>query len=428
MGQKEQRTTATLEVWYPETIPNPGGIDPENDLYTVDVVKEFRYSSDVLGVGEECLFTIVNQDGKYTGLLKRGSTVRLYLSHPAVNGGAKTLKFKGIITRRAARASDGTIRITVADLGWHLVNCHAPLWQNLRTTTFEQMCDPTVEHSLIDPSWRLVGLRSGKDANRINRFRKLGLPLGRAGALLALDAAKSLTHTIQVEGGESIFDIMVKAAQKKNLLVNVTCDGYVQIWDPDYERKADYKIDAKEGGTNIIEGELVEDIASLWTHLDCVGEYIGILPQDTTFNQNAAHRRGTFPTKGGSTGVLPFVHRRTGADGEMYDDAMADKQAEWWFKRGLFDSLYLQYTVVDHCQYRSDGTAIWWESDQLCDVVDELLGVQGVMYVASVMCESSVPSGDTTQVVLRRPHLLSAAWGEWKAPAIVKSSKKPEQK
>lgn len=415
----EPRTTAKLKVSYPAA-----GRDPGTPVYEVDEVTEFRYSSDVLAVGDECSFTVVNQGGKYTALLRRGSTVQLYLSHPQVNGGAEALKFLGIIIKREAKISDGTIRVTCADLGWHLINSHGELWRNLRATTFEQLCDPTVRHSLIDPSWGFKGLRSGKDANRINRFRKLGIPLGRAAAQLALDAAKSAIRTIQIEAGEAPYDIMVRSAQKKNLLVNVSCDGYVQVWTPDYDRAKAYTIECREDGTNVIEGILTEDIAPLWTHIECVGEYLGLTPQDP-LNQNASHRRGAFPRNGGSTGALPFVHRLTFADGEMLDHEMARKQAEWKYKRGLYDSLYVQYSVLDHHQ---GGT--WWEADQMCDVRDELLGLEGLFYVASVLCESTVQGGDTTQLVLRRKDLLSAAWGDWHSsgPGKVKSSKTPEKK
>ncbi len=402
----EPRTSATLKVSYPSVGPDLG-----TPAYVVDEVKAFTYSSNVLAVGDECTFTIVNQDQKYTGKLQRGSTVELYLSHPQVNGGAETLKFLGLITQRRARLSDGTIQITCADKGWHLMNSHAPLWKNLRATTYQQLCDPTDKNSLIDESWGLKGLRAGKDANRLNR----NLKLGRQGAQQQLNLEAQVTQAIQVEPGEAVYDLMTRYAQRLNLLVNVSCDGYVQLWNPDYGQKPLYRIEANESGTNVIEGELVEDINSLWTHVECVGEFIGFGEENDRLNPNASHRRGSFV----NPLVLPFLHRRTGADGEMYDRALARKQAEWWWKRGVFDSLFMTFDVFDHHQ-----GGVWWESDLMAEVASDLLGVRGLFYVAAVQYESSVDASDIAHVVLRLPGLLSASWGEWKNPPLVRSSKK----
>lgn len=402
----EPRTSATLKVTYPPTGPDLG-----TPTYTVDEVEEFTYSSDVLAVGDEATFTVVNQDGKYTSLLQRGSTVELYLSNPSVNGGAETLKFSGLIVQRAARLSDGTIRLACADKGWHLMNSHAPLWKDLRSTTYQQLCDPAARGTLIDSSWGFKGLRAGKDANRLNRLLKLG----RQGALQQLNLEAQVTQAIQVEPGEAIFDLMTRYAQRLNLLVNVSADGYIQIWNPDYSQAPLYRIQANEAGGSIVEAELVESIASLWTHVDCVGEHVGFGEENDKLNPNASHRRGSF----WNPMVLPFTHRLTFADGEMYDRALARKQAEWRYKRGIFDSLYLTVTAYDHHQ---GGT--WWESDTMAEIESDLLGVSGLFYLASVQYASTQADGDVTHLVFRLPGLLSASFGEWKSPPLVRSSKK----
>ena len=113
---------------------------------------------------------------------------------------------------------------------------------------------------------------------------------------------------------------------------------------------------------------------------------------------------------------LPFTHRHTFGDGEMFTSKMATAQAEWRWKRGLFDSHYLEITVPDHYQ----GTE-WWESDEMVAVEIPGLDAVGNYYLASVRCDSTVAEGDTSTLVLRWPHLLSASFGDWRSPPSIKS-------
>lgn len=404
-----QITRATLEIQYGDEAP-----------YEVDgAVKEFAYASDVLAVGDLCTFTLVNEGGRLTDKLVRGSTVRLYLTNPEVNGGARTLKHLGVIVRRGARIGDGTISVTSADLGWHLKENSAPLWWALRKGTFADLVDPAKfrvnkrggRFHFIDPSWGIKGVRA--DGNVLNRRIKLG----RVGLQQQYDITASITHPIQAEAGEAVFDIQARFAQRFNLLVNVSVDGYIQTWNPDYTQAPLYSIEVKESGTNVLDGELAESIESMWTDIECVGESLN-QPQDMNdpLAANATHRRGAYYAP---SGLLPFRHRLTFADSERVTREAARKQAEWKYRRGLWDALFAQYVVEGHHQ-----GGVWWESDTMAMVSDEILGIAGPFYVASVQCESTSRDGDRTTIVVRKPDLLSAAAGEWGARSSVKSSKK----
>ena len=136
-----------------------------------------------------------------------------------------------------------------------------------------------------------------------------------------------------------------------------------------------------------------------------VGEALAMGIQFNNPNDpNAMKRRGSYH----APGLLPFVQRFTFGDGEMLDGKMAAANAEWRWKRGLFDSHYLELRVPDHFQ-----GANWYESDELCDVKIPALSTEGRYYVQSVKCDSTVKDGDVTTLVLRWPHLLSAAYGTW---------------
>ena len=119
---------------------------------------------------------------------------------------------------------------------------------------------------------------------------------------------------------------------------------------------------------------------------------------------NAMKRRGLYK----APGLLPFTNRRTSSDSEMLDREMAAANAEWAWKRGLFDSHYIEVKVPDHYQGSN-----WYESDELAQVRFPGLSTEGRYYVQSVKCDSTVKDGDVTTLVLRFPYLLSAAYGQW---------------
>ena len=99
------------------------------------------------------------------------------------------------------------------------------------------------------------------------------------------------------------------------------------------------------------------------------------------------------------------MHRKTVVDGEMFDSSLAARQAEWHYKRELFNSFIYEVTVKGHHQ-----NGVWWESDTMCAVDDDVTGVKGNLYVASVRYERT-NAGDITHVAMRLPNLLSAAFG-----------------
>jgi hypothetical protein len=396
----DQRTKAELEVTY------PGG-----PTVIIDEIIEFSYSSDVLAVGDECSFVIVgDRTGERIKALRMGATVQLFLRNPAVNGGNRTLKHLGLITDRKTSLKQGTIRVTSADLGWLLVNCSAPLWRSLRKATFGDLVDPSSLHTFIDKSFGFAGLRID-DANLKNRSLKLGKAQAVAQQQRVLDPA----YAIQIEAGDSQYDVMSKYAQRFNRLIGVSVDGYIQVWNPDYNRPPAYQLRVDTSNTAVIECEQIDTIMTRYTDVVCVGEIVGYQGGQDVNDPNAGHRRGAFYNRN----ILPFHRLFTFGDGEMWNRDMAKKQAEWRYKRGMYDAHYLAISVVDHYQALPGPLqgASWYESDQMIRVTIPSLGlVDALYYVGSAVCESTVREGDITHLNLRLPYFLSASFGTWRTP------------
>lgn len=396
---------------------------PGQPTYRLDLLKEFAYRYDVMAVGDVCEFSLVNErDGSTLQKLRLGSTVKLYLSNPRVNGGQDTLKHYGRIVNRQAAAAGGVVKVQAPDLGWHLMTCDAPLYTRTRGLTLDELVDPLryrrtkkgIVPPFIDETFGLEGLRTGLDANQLNR----NLKQGRAGTLAFANKVLTPVNVIQVEAGETFFDVVARYLQRFNLLLNVSCDGYLQVWNPDYSRPPAYQFYKTEAKSNIIDAKVQDDASTRYTEVTCVGEIVNKFLSNPS-DPNATKVRGYYRAAKRDDGLpapVPYRHRLTKSDGEMFNGTMAAKQAEWLWKRGMFDSHYLEIDVVDHFQ-----GGRWLEADELAEVDIPELDVRGIYYVQAVHCISTVEGGDVTKLILRWPHLLSASWGEWPNPPIYRS-------
>lgn len=395
----------------------------EVDGVTVEEVVEFDYVSDMLSVGEEAHVTVVNTRRKYTAGLQIGSPVAFTMQHPDVNGGRPTVKHRGIILDRSPEHSPqggSTISLVIPDLGWHLRDCCAPLWFNLRRSTYADLCDPTVFRRnkrgekvyFIDPSFGIKGVRFEGDLNR-------RLKLGLAQVAVEQNRVIDQVYAIQIEPGDKILDRIVEYARRLNRLVNVSVDGYLQVWNPNYDQKPLYSIYGSGPRCNVLRARGHQTARTVWTTVECVGQQIGYEGSQDVNDPNAQKKRGAVY----HPNALPFEHRLTFTDAEMFQSNLAQKAAEWRHKRGLFDHFWVEYTLLDHHQ---NGT--WWESDTMAHVEDEELGLFGNFYVQAAHCSSNAREGDLTRVIIRIPGLLSAAFGELPTPHIASSTKERSAK
>lgn len=402
------------------------GVPPPMEI---DEVKDFDLVDDVLAVGDESHFTIVNYRDKYTDSLFVGASVKVYFRNSYVQNGRLALAHSGIITRRVVEPRRGTIKITTADKGWHLANNSAPLWYRLTKGRFTTLIDPAAyqkgrrgtKHYLIDPSWGIKGWTS-------DPIKKNNLNQGRRGIQLALNiqAANDPIHVIQAEPGDSVLDLMSTYARRKNLFITVGVnekeESYIRAWRPDYSRAPAYELRCTRNESFIVESSMHESLDTIWTDVECIGEQDGLEIIDVT-DPNTGKKRGAFY----NPAALPFLHRQTFGDGEVYKEDLARAVAGWRARRGLYDSWYVQYKVPDHYQVRPPGTGLWWEADEMVSLEDDALGLRGVFYISAVQYQgSSAPGGggDVTILTLRKPGLMSPAFGEMPNYPIIKGSPK----
>lgn len=394
----------------------------EVDGETIEEIRDFDYSSDIMAIGEQCRWSLVNPDDKYVGRLLDGSIAKVYAVNADVNGGAPTLKFKGRVIRRVADYSPqgSLLELQICDLGWHLVNCDAPLWFKLDRAIFQDLIDPAKylvskrgsKHYFIDPSFGFTGYST-------DGLKRRQVKLSSAQALAAQQTAgPEPVFQVQVEPGQKIYGTISEYAQRENRLINVSPTGEIQAFLPDYAQAPLYTFDTSPTAPAeqaIMSARETHDCTTKYTLTEVVGQQLQWENATDATDPNATKKRGT-----SSNGVLlPFLNRWTGADADKRDTGAARRQAQWAYKRGLYDSFSLEIEVPNHHQ-----GGIWYESDTMANVRIPELGISGLLYVAAVRYKINQEGGDTASLTLRLPGLLTAKDGSierFRQPPTIRS-------
>lgn len=388
-------------------------------------LESWSYSSDILTLGDPFAVAVPDPRGKWRGKLNVGDPIDFSLSHQDVANGAKTLKVSGIITERTCTSENGrgtVIMLKCADLGYHLVHNDAPIWMNLKGIKLDKLIDACVFPERRWPGkasatgWGFKGVRIGNIPNRIGKKGK------KARGVLSAHAATRSEQTlnsqasvltpiavIQAEPGEKIADLLIAHARRLGWLINVSFDGWLQIFRPDYSQNPSYTIeyhapeDVESVRNNVQNATMTENLDSIYTEVFCVGEVVW---KDVTLAAASANDPNAGKFKGRwhpSPSPLPFAHRVSFTDGERTTRAQATQRAKWRYERGLFDSWTAIYEVRGHGQ-----NGVWWEADTMVHVNDTINGIVGNYYVQAVRCDRTMQKGDVTTVIVKRPGLLAA--------------------
>lgn len=362
-----------------------------------DRISNYSYDSDILQLGDPCAVTIPDPNSQYT--VNIGDKFELFMADPAVSGGEKIQKVTGLVTSTQRTTQEGggsIITVAAADLGWHLVNDDAPIWKRLRGRTYDGLFN-----LLVDSTWGFKGFRTGNDGNV---KLKMGGSYVRA---VATTGDLDRPPILQIEPGEKPADKFIEYAKLINRLVNVSSDGWLQLFKPRYDTPVAYKFynykanNNSRTKNNVQRASLREDLSTRWTKSICVGTRVipnteGVDPNDP----NAQSFRGTFSP---DPRPLNFNRLVAFADPDRLNRAQATARAKWKIQRGDFDSWTYEITVFGHSQ---DGR--FFEPDTMCEVHDEVLDIDGSYYVSAVRYNRDEASGTTTTLTIKKPNLLAA--------------------
>jgi hypothetical protein len=337
----------------------------------------------------------------------------LSLSSPFVGGGIKVRKATGrVIRRRVTCNAQGTvITLLGADIGWHLANEDGPLWFGLQGCTWDTLIKACIHPDQVfpgtpDPGWGF------SDVVREDNLLNATLKQGKQGIVLAQQANPIVPLSrIQIEPGEKLFDVLALYAKRLGYLINVSADGHLQIFSPNYSQDPSYSFfcypitDPRHTKNNVEASgiSLEEGIEEIWTDVTCVGE----VPLPDLIDEhvaqddiNANKFRGRYVPE---PAPLEFMHRLVFTDGEALSRGYADERAVWKAKMGMFDGHVVTFSVRHHHQ-----SGVFFESDTMCHLDFPVVGIgPASYYISQVRCDRG-DGGDVTSVTAHLPDLLGA--------------------
>lgn len=388
----------------------PAGNKPEQRIYPC---KEWSIVDDMMCVADTMTFTVTNSNGELSDRFRVGQKVEMDVCADDVSEGRWVRTFTGRITRvrRSSGVSDGsTILITAQDLGWHLTSCHAPPLLRLENKKLGQLIE-----ALIDPTWGFAKdpATSGIDvqSNVLNKRLKQGLRQGIERALAQEQNARTILPYIQVEPGQTPFDVLRPYLAREGLLLNVGARGEVVLFRPDYMAASPYASD-REGGDQGIQYHdgrstvigtptIEESLDGKYSTVQCWSMSVNPSPAEeraASENPNYRYMHTTIP---GEIETVPFNRLHAFMDGDAISDAMRKNRATWKYTMSLFDSWQYEVDIPGHSM-----NGAFFTSDEMIPINDSVHGVEGTFYIQRVQRSVTEQGGTRTRLLVRKPLLF----------------------
>ena len=372
--------------------------------------KEWCINDDVLNVSDSASFTVDNDDGRNANKFFLGQRVEIDLSDADVAGGDWIRSFTGRVIRieSASDLSGGSvILVSCMDLGWHLTSCMGQPLLSLKGMKLS-----TLIAKLIDSTWGFASTSAGPNVNLGNALNR-SLKQGRLGASLQFIPPLQLQYIpIQVEPGQTPWQILQTYAQRIGLLLNVGAKGDLILFQPQYNQQSPYTCvhyhGSKDGARNQNNVErrptLTQSIDGIYSEVQCWSTVVKpVIVQESQISQdpNAQYTHSTYKP---SSNPLPFNRRHVFSDGEAINKTMRDMRALWKYQIDQFNSW--EYSV-DIDRHSSNG--VFYSSDTMQSVNDSINGVNSPLYIQSVRRSVTIKDGTQAHLTLRKPYLLNPA-------------------
>lgn len=404
-------------------------------------IRTFSLQGDVRSLYDPFSFELANPDGDFNYMLGyRHYPIRIWHSDPFVQDGREILIFRGIIVnieQRHDKSSGTVLAISGYDLGWLMTSC-APYWINMKGWKW-----PEVAQNLIGTvkSWTTPPRKDGhgfrldsrghifiQTGNRVRDIRmgrqdaeyaKLSRDIDKLAKSRGVSRQQvlqdynfnifAINPRIQIEPGETVGDILTRYARYDQRLVNVTPDGDIQVFQPDYRQAPSYVLnfhrDENRAGFNgqIISAQYTLSGDPIYNDVACVGANLFGLAFNDTADPNENKTKGRYFDYNvvGPNGAS-YLRRCSFADGERWTNERAKVRAKWRFQQNLFEGETLTYTVQGHSMQ-----GVPFIEGTRAEVHDTINGVNRIMYVARVQ-RSTGPQGTQSVLMLKPDGILAA--------------------
>lgn len=311
--------------------------------------------------------------------IKRGERCELF-----VNG---ALELTGIIDRCSRRYDKrGLIyRIEGRDLMGLLVDSYCEQFvtvENKKLSDLAQMLlktVPFINREKIEYQENIVGKLKGKK-------RTVDEPL-----IGFMDAPQRIS---QIEPGMTVFEVLKNYSASRGLMFWGKPDGSFVFGRPKAKGEPMFTLTCRKDGVgnNVLEGEETDDISKRYSKVTVIGQQQG---QDdfsdaAEVNTQATAKDDEFPF------YKPYVTQ------DNNDSQSPPLHARMILEQQRHEGYQLSYTVQGHAQKGKN-----WQINELCQVRDEVLGIDKVMLVYGRKLERSRDGGTVTRIKLGTPGLVA---------------------
>lgn len=349
-------------------------------------IKNFSLRDDIQQLYDPFSFELANPGGELNYILdaldaKHWVPVRIFHADPFVNNGAPRLWARGVIVRGSVRAGlqGSVLSLSGYDLGWLLTSC-APFGRdsNLQGLSWPQLAQKLIDRSWLQPTVALgplagtnayglraiIGIstsrqiRQGRiDAQTEKTRQEVQELVSRAANRTEITIAnnlnfKAFTPKIMVQPGQTVGDILVKYAKFDRRFINVTPDGDLAFFQPDYSTPPQFVFNYNHSEqladrNQMTDGSRDVDGSQVFNLIECVGTLLYglvIAEQDN-------------PTEGMTWGFADkrqrddyFLRRQTFSDNERYTGTRCAQRAEWRYLQNAYASETVHFTAQGHSQ------------------------------------------------------------------------------
>lgn len=359
----------------------------------------------------------------------RWAPIVLKHADPDVDNGASIPLVMGVCTHceRVTGDQASVLRLSGYDLGKLLDSCVKP-WVRFRGLSLEGIIN-----KLIDPSWRrpagpvdsgslLWGIQGVRGLNG-DRTTKLGQKLNPGAARIRLEYNSPLLAVlppVQTEVGETFYDLISRYARLTGInnstgaFVNVSADGWIQIFNPD-ESKNDnplyvFEDHADNRNFRVKRSSLMLDGEDLYSEYRCYGSVI-YPPQTLKNDQFVDYNAGRFYGQTAGENIGPIGRRLnrllTFADPEQYKRGFAATRAIWRHKQSIYKEVGIRLTIQGHSMPGPDGKWRPIVEGNMCSLNSSRLKRTGTYLIEQVVKrQADAPMGTECDVLLRLPGLL----------------------
>lgn len=311
--------------------------------------------------------------------IKKGQRCELYVNDQ--------LELTGIIDKVSRKYSKAglTLRVEGRDLMGLLVDSYCEQFvtvQGMKLSALTEMLlksVPFINRKKIIYQENVVGKLKGKK-------KALDQPL-----IGYMDTPQRLS---QIEPGMTIFEVLRTYAASRGLMFFLMPDGTFVFGRPKAKGEPAFKLICNKSGkgNNVLEGEEIDDISKRYSKITVIGQQQG--QEDFGMDATNIHTKASTEDK-----EFPFYKPFVAKDNN--DSQSPALHARFLLEQQRHQGYQLHYKVQGHGQNGRN-----WQINELCQVHDEVLGIDGVFLIYGRSIERSRQSGTITNLKLGPPGLV----------------------